>query len=416
MSRQTVQHVAVVGAGMVGLATAWHLQEHGIGVTVLDREGVAAGSSWGNAGYVSPAFVTPLPEPAVLRYGLRAVLSRRSPVYVPLRPDANLLKFLAGFTRNSTAARFRRGLRALTPLGQRAVGCFEELVGNGVDATVHEAAPVLAVYREPSETEPLLHELAEVRAAGVDVKYEPLSGAEARAITPLLSDAAGAAVAVYGQRFIDPGAFVEALARSVEQRGGTIRNGIDVQRVEDAGSSARVVARSAEPEDFDAVVLASGAEVGTLARPFGVRTVVQAGRGYSFSVPASPEPEMPMYFPRQRVACTPYRGRLRIGGMMEFRRAGDPLDPRRVRAIAEAVRPLLDNVDLDDRADEWVGARPCTPDGLPLAGPTASPRVYIAAGHGMWGVALGPVTGKLVAEAVATGRVPAELRPLDPQR
>ena len=77
------QRIAVVGAGMVGLATAWFLQERGVEVTVIDREGVAAGSSWGNAGWLTPGITTPLPEPAVLKYGIRAVLSPNSPVYVP---------------------------------------------------------------------------------------------------------------------------------------------------------------------------------------------------------------------------------------------------------------------------------------------------------------------------------------------
>src|SRR5918995_72178 len=96
------QRVAVVGAGMVGLSTAWFLQEHGFHVTVYDRDHVDAGSSWGNAGWLTPALTAPLPEPAVLSYGVRAVLSPSSPVYVPLRPDPRLLRFLTRFARNST--------------------------------------------------------------------------------------------------------------------------------------------------------------------------------------------------------------------------------------------------------------------------------------------------------------------------
>src|SRR5689334_23466597 len=85
--------VAVVGAGMVGLATAWFLQERGVEVTVLDRERVAAGSSWGNAGWLTPGITTPLPAPAVLTYGVRAVLSPNSPVYVPPSAHPSFLKF-----------------------------------------------------------------------------------------------------------------------------------------------------------------------------------------------------------------------------------------------------------------------------------------------------------------------------------
>jgi D-amino-acid dehydrogenase len=166
----------------------------------------------------------------------------------------------------------------------------------------------------------------------------------------------------------------------------------------------------------DAVVVATGAWLGELARRYGVRQPVQAGRGYSFSVPVEHMPRGPLYFPKQRVALTPLGGRLRVAGMMEFRRPGDPLDPRRIDAIVGAVRPFLQGADLDDRHNEWVGSRPCTPDGLPLLGRTGSPRVFVAGGHGMWGIALGPVTGMLMAQTVLKGEPPAELAPFDPLR
>jgi D-amino-acid dehydrogenase len=102
--------------------------------------------------------------------------------------------------------------------------------------------------------------------------------------------------------------------------------------------------------------------------------------------------------------------------MMEFRRHGSPLDPRRITAIVDAVRPFLAGVDLDDRQDEWVGSRPCTADGLPLIGATASARVFVAGGHGMWGIALGPITGQLLAQTVLKGEAPPELAPFDPLR
>ena len=116
------KRVAIVGAGMVGLSTAWFLQEQGFHVTVYERRHVAAGSSWGNAGWLTPALTAPLPEPAVLTYGARAVLSPSSPVYVPLRPDVRLLRFLAGFARHSTSRQWGVGMRAYAPLNDRALG------------------------------------------------------------------------------------------------------------------------------------------------------------------------------------------------------------------------------------------------------------------------------------------------------
>ena len=150
-----------------------------------------------------------------------------------------------------------------------------------------------------------------------------------------------------------------------------------------------------------------------------MKTIVQAGRGYSFTVHPDEAPKNPLYLPTQRVACTPLGGPedgLRVAGMMEFRKPGAPLDPRRIKAIIDAATPMFRGVDWEARTDEWVGSRPCTADGLPLVGRTKSARVYVAGGHGMWGVALGPLTGKLLAEQVAHDRTPDLLRHFDPLR
>ncbi|AQA20603.1 FAD dependent oxidoreductase family protein [Rhodococcus sp. MTM3W5.2] len=102
--------------------------------------------------------------------------------------------------------------------------------------------------------------------------------------------------------------------------------------------------------------------------------------------------------------------------MMEFRAPDAALDRRRIAAIVRAARPLLRGADLDARRDEWVGSRPCTPDGLPVIGATRSPRVFAAGGHGMWGITLGPATGRLLADTITTGRIAPELAPFNPLR
>jgi len=413
--------VAIVGAGMVGLSTGWFLQEHGFHVTVHERRHVAAGSSWGNAGWLTPSLTAPLPEPAVLTYGVRAVLSPSSPVYLPPRLDPRLARFLAGFVRHSTARRWGIGMRAYAPMNRQALAAFDDLAAGGVAATTRPADPFLACFRTAEERAVLVEELDHVRGAGQDVTYDVLTGSEARALEPSLTGAIGGAVVLHGQRYLDPPAFLAALADSFVARGGEIRESSAVTDVRQAAGGAYVTTDDpAEPLRYDAVVLANGAWIGPLARRFGVRQPVQAGRGYSFSVGGDRLPATPVYFPAQRVACTPLPTadgpRLRVAGMMEFRDTDAPLDPRRIEAIVEATRPLFDGVDLDDRRDEWVGARPCTADGLPLIGATDAPDVFVAGGHGMWGIALGPLTGRLLAQRIATGATPAELVAFDPLR
>ncbi|QOV39966.1 FAD-dependent oxidoreductase [Streptomyces ferrugineus] len=406
----------IVGAGMAGLATAWFLQEAGVEVTVVDRRGVAAGASWGNAGWLSPALTVPLPEPATLKVGVRGLLSPASPLYVPPRPDPRLARFLLAFTRNCTHRRWQVGMAALSALNRRALSAYDELARGGVAEPTRAGEAALLAFTSAAGRGPLVAELDAVRAAGQDVEYDLLTGAEARELEPALSARIESAVRLHGQRYLNPGAFVAALADAVRERGGKIVSDLEVVRVRDLGTGVAALAPDGAAVRADAAVLASGAWLGGLAAPFGVRTPVQSGRGYSFTVSTQGLPTRPTYLAEQRVVCTPLGDRVRVSGMMEFTAPDRPRDPRRVQAIVNAARDLLPSADLTHRADEWAGPRPCTADGLPLIGPTRSPRVHVCGGHGMWGIVLGPLSGRLLAESIVTGRGAPELAALHPLR
>ncbi|AGZ41001.1 NAD(P)/FAD-dependent oxidoreductase [Actinoplanes friuliensis] len=299
---------------------------------------------------------------------------------------------------------------------ERALEAFDALAGGGVTAATKAAGAFLACFAQERDAHGLLSELEQIADAGQVVDYQPISGRRARVLEPALTGEVKAAVMIRGQRYLHPPQFLHSLAQAVRARGGRIIEDADVTALQHGSSDVSVVRRSGEQDRYDTVVVATGAALPALTAGFGVRHPVQAGRGYSFSVPVERMPAGPLYFPRQRVACTPLGDRLRVAGMMEFRRPGDALDPRRITAVVDAVRPFLTGVRLDERRDEWVGSRPCTADGLPLVGRTAAPRVFVAGGHGMWGVVLGPITGQLLAQSVVKGEVPAELAPFDPLR
>lgn len=424
--------VAVVGAGIVGLSTAWFLQERGIAVTVYDSDHAASGASWGNAGWLTPALTAPLPEPDVLRYGLRSALTPTSPVYVPPRLDPSLWRFLAGFARNCSHTRWQRGMTAYVPLNRLAIRAFDDLADAGAAPRARQARPFLACYPTTTDAGAMLDEMRRMRHAGQVVHYDYLTGPQVRQAQPAVSEGVDAAVLIHGQRYIHPPQFIRALAHAVIERGGKLRESVRITGVETKSNASWLIDSGGARHRHDAVVLATGAALSRLARPFGVKKIVHAGRGYSFTVTGDQVPDSPVYFPNQRVACTPLHEPtdrpsgapadeddtplLRVAGMMEFRRADEPLDRRRIEAIVAATRELLPGVDLDHRRDEWVGSRPCTTDGMPLIGRTRSPRVFVAGGHGMWGVVLGPVTGKLLAEQIVTGNRPGVLAPFDPLR
>ncbi|WP_343602910.1 FAD-dependent oxidoreductase [Mycobacterium sp.] len=402
----------VVGAGIVGLSTAWFLQERGVDVTVVDRVGVAAGSSWGNAGWIAPALTIPLNEPGTLGYGLRAMLNPAAPLRISPSVSPQLWRFLARFAVNCRRSSWVRAARANLALSAECLSDYGVLVANGVDAPVTEA-PITALFTDSRYAEHLLDELQRLRDAGQPVSATVLSGNAVREQVPLASATITAGVRIDGQRFVDAARFVQALGRSVVDRGAALQTG-DVVDVRGSRNGVTVHSRGGAVLSADVAVVAAGAWLSRLVRRW-VRVPVQAGRGYSFTVPVERAVPGPVYLPEIRVACTPLPEGLRVTSTMEIRDPDAPPAAARVAAMCDAVRPMFDGVRWDRRSDTWVGPRPLTPDGRPLIG-RVSEGVFVAGGHGMWGMTHGPVTGRLLAQQITTGAQPAALREFDPLR
>ncbi|MGV0837587.1 NAD(P)/FAD-dependent oxidoreductase [Mycolicibacterium thermoresistibile] len=406
------QSAIVVGAGIVGLSTAWFLQERGVQVCVVDRTGVAAGASWGNAGWISPGLAIPLNDPAVLRYGLRNLLRPTAPLHLPLTRDLRQWAFLTRFAANCRKSSWTRALLANAPLSEDAIEAYDVLTANGVDAPVTDA-PITAVFRDAAQAGYLRDELRRVEETGQRVEVTELTGAALREHVPLASEQITIGLNLHGQRYLDPARFVQALADSVVDRGATIHR-MDVTDVVNERGAVTVYSPGGQELSAAAVVVATGAWLPQLTRRW-VKVPVQAGRGYSFTVPVDRPVPAPVYLPEVRVACTPCPAGLRVAGTMEFRDPDAPLIEQRVEAIIAAARPLLEGVRWDERSPSWVGPRPVTPDGRPLIGAVAD-DVYVAAGHGMWGLTHGPITGRLLAEQITTGKQPDVLHEFDPLR
>jgi len=405
--------VIVVGAGIVGLATAWHLRELGEDVVVLEQRAVAAGASYGNAGWLSPGLAIPLNEPSLVRQGLRSLLSPTSPLYFAPRFDREWANFVARFLAACRMSTWRRSMQLLGNLNRRSLEAWDQL-GEAI-GVVSTPAPIVATFARRRDASALEHEFEAIRSAGFDLVARELDAEELRSLVPIAKPNLGFGIAIEAQRYLDPARSVRRLGTALLERGVAIEQAevVDLSR---RGGSVRVHTRDKRDYEAPSVVIAVGAWLGALRARLGIRVPVLAGRGYSMRVPLEREVSVPVYLPTVRLACTPLEGELRIAGTMAFEGPDAPPRQARFDAMRRAARKFFEGVALEAPHEAWVGPRPVSADGLPLIGPTAMPGVWVADGHGMWGMTQGPLTGALVAQGVVSGSVPAELVAFNPLR
>jgi D-amino-acid dehydrogenase len=339
--------------------------------------------------------------------------NRAAPVRIPPSADPNLWKFLLRFAANCRQSSWTRAVRANLTLNHECMAAYDELVSNGVDAPINDA-PITALFRSSADAEHLMDQLQRLRDAGQPSSTTELTAAELREQVPLASSGVAVGVRINGQRFVNPGRFVQALASSVVERGAALDT-MDVSDVRTSGQGVAVQPRSGTALTADVAVIATGAWLPKLVSRW-VRVPVQAGRGYSFTVPVERPVFGPIYLPDVRVACTPLEGKLRVTSMMELRRPEAAVSAGVVDAIVDAAGGLFDGVRWAERDEIWVGPRPLSPDGRPLVGPVLDKRIFVAGGHGMWGMKQGPATGRLLAEQITSGKQPPGLSEFDPLR
>jgi D-amino-acid dehydrogenase len=401
--------VTVIGGGLVGLCCAHYLSEAGVRVTIVERDRVGSGASRGNAGEVCPDLAEPLAAPGVIGPALRSLHRPDRALHIHPRPSADLARFLLGFARHANRRRYAESAAALAGLAAGTFPLFEELASLGVDGTAGKDG-FLFVYGSPASARASRESFRRLGAPTEGI----LGPAELTDLEPCLAAGARAGFVVADQWWVDPNLFVDGLAARLRDQGVEIIDGARVTGAEESATGVRVHT-SRGVVDGDATVLAAGIWSREIARSLGVDLNIFPGKGYSFSVQMDEAPRRLIHLGDAHVAVTPLAKATRIAGTMEFDRDHDRFNARRVAGIATAARPYLRDTAWESRTDEWIGARPMTPDGLPAIGRLPGHRnVYVASGHNMLGLTLGPATGRLVTDLLTGGTAPAAA--FDPAR
>lgn len=401
----------VIGGGVIGLCCTHFLAKAGQQVIVVDRDSSRAQScSDKNAGMVVPSHFIPLAAPGVVSQGLRWMLDRRSPFFLRPRLDPALWKWCWQFLRHSNRRHVENTRELLRDLSLESRQLFAELSAELGFDLVEKGLLMLCQSESGLREEREVAEIA--NALGIEAEF--CSPERLRELDPDATINARGGVWFPRDAHLDPAKFLAALRTSVQANGSQIRED-SVVGFEFEGDSVRV-ARTASGEliPADHFVVAGGAWSPSIASELGFQLPMQAGKGYSFTLPTPPElPRLCSLLKEGRVAVTPMANQLRVAGTMEI--CGNDLSVDRIRLegiVNSFCRffPEFSSSDFEN-LDPWVGLRPCSPDGLPYVG--FAPRwknALVATGHAMLGLSLGPVTGRLISDLILGTQIETDTR------
>lgn len=403
-------HVVVLGAGVIGVTSAYYLAMQGCDVTLVDSAAEpAAGTSHANGGQLAYSFVDALAQPSLLPV-LPGILLGRDPA-MRVKPFArpSFIGWGMQFLAQCTTARARDNTLAVVKLAQQSARALAELrTSTGIDFGYAKVGKVM-LLPPGSNLEAARRSIEFKKAEGCDSSLLSLDEVNARFPElrrfPLRYEAA---LYAPDDEVGDARVFSVKLAAWLQQQKGVkCRFGETVERIVLTGGRATGVTTNADQLDADAVLVCLGVASPALLRPLGVSAPIYPLRGYSVTLPAgSGAPKVSVTDMQRRIVFSTLNGRVRIAGLADFVGADHSQDAARIQHLLKTARQIAPEFADYTAADAvpWAGDRPMTPDGIPLVGASNIAGLYLNCGHGMLGWTLAAATGQEAAAAIGTPR------------
>jgi D-amino-acid dehydrogenase len=411
--------IVVVGGGVIGVCCAYFLARRGARVTVLERDEIGKGASYGNAGSIAPGHL-PINKPGRIKQALKSLFDPLSPLYVAPRLDPALAKWLWMFSLKCTEAHLEFAMRVMAPLGHASREIFDELAEQEKIDCCFQRNGYYEIYLTARGLASGEKEGALISRYGFHP--ENISGGALREREPAINGRVLGGVFYPEAATLNPYRFVIEMASRAERHGALLRTRTEIADVLTGDRQVRgILTRAGEVIEADAVVLATGAYSVPLVQKLGLPFPLQAAKGYhrdsDTTLAGAPQLRQACVLGENSVFCTPMDGFVRFAGTLEFSGVNHEIRRPRLEQLTNSSKCYLDGVDDTKFRSEWCGLRPCMPDGLPVVGPV--PRhegLFIATGHGMLGLTLGPITGRLMAEYILDGVPAMDISALRPER
>lgn len=406
--------IVIIGAGVVGLATALRLAAEGRTVTMLDPNTPGSGASYGNAGTIANYAVMPVGTPDVLKNLPRLLLDRDSPLALRHAAILPLMPWLLRFAWQSLPSRALYNAGVIAALLADSLSTWREMATEiGAEDLLRQNG-CLYLYDTPAALAAAEQDIALRRRHGIT--QEILSQEAVQRLEPALPPFEGGGILFPDAvNLTDPAAMMARLARAVTGSGVEIRP-IAASGIARTKNGVRIACTDGTELLARSVVIAAGAFSKRFAADAGDRIPLDTERGYHVEYDGETLPVSRPVCPTSRgFYLVPMAGRLRVAGTVELGGLSAPLNPRRVALLERGARAIFPHLGKPDR--QWLGFRPSMPDSIPVIGPSRHGRdVIYAFGHGHLGLTLAPVTARIVQQVLKGDDPSGPLQGISPSR
>ncbi len=390
--------IAVIGGGVIGLATALRLRTEGRDVVLIEPNAPGSGASYGNAGTIADYAVIPVGTPAVLRNIASLLLNADSPLAIRKAALPTLFPWLARFAYESLPHRYRDNTRQLVHLVSDASAEWLELAAQIGASELLSAKGCLYLYQTKKAFKAAASDVELRRQAGI--VQQLLAPDEISHLEPNLPHVDGGGLFFPNAiNFTDPGTVMDRMAKAAEGAGVSFVRALASDIAREPGGVRIAAGRFAIRART--VVIAAGAHSGSLAAQVGDPVRLDTERGYHLEFDMETLPiERPVCPTHHGFYFCPMNGRLRIAGTVELGGLSAPANPRRLDVLLANARRIFP--DLGEPTRTWMGFRPSMPDSVPVIRPSKGGKdVIFAFGHGHIGLTLAPRTARMVSAILA---------------
>ena len=413
-----MKKVTIVGGGVIGLCSAYYLTRAGYSVRLIDQGDIHSGTSFGNAGYVSPSHFVPLASPGIVAKGLQWMLSSSSPFYIKPRLDWDLIRWGFTFWKNATEKTVEKNAKPLNDLLHFSRELTSDIKNDLGNTFRMEEIGCFMLYKSP-DTEKHEIELAK-EAKKFNLETRIMNAQEVQALETEVEVNVRGGVLYPIDCHLHPGDLMRTLFDYLKSKGTEFQLNTTVTGFEKTGNHISTVHTDKGDFECEELVIATGSWLPVISKSLGIDIILQAGKGYSMTFENMEKNlKYPAILVDNRVAMTPMGRDLRMGGTMEISGLSSPTLIKRAQAIFKASKEYYPGLEVEFPATDkiWSGLRPLSPDGLPYIGRhTKYDNIIIAGGHAMLGLSLAAATGKLVEELVDGSKVSLALEPFDVER